>query len=348
MKKSFASDNFSGVHDEVMQALADANHGHEAAYGADTYTTEVDKKFKSLFGPNTEIFFVYNGTGANVTGLHAIAQSFNAIVCSELAHILVDESTATETFTGCRLLPVPSLDGKITPALIEDRIQRLGDQHHPQAKVISISQVTEYGTVYTEEEVKAISALARKLGFYLHMDGARISNAAVSLNKSFASFTVDAGVDILSFGGTKNGLMFGEVVIVFNPALAASFKFIRKQAMQLHSKMRFIAAQYNALLSNDLWLRNASQANLMATKLASALREIPVQITQKVEANSIYAILPREIIAPLQELSFFYVWNDKKSEVRLMCSFDTTADDVDRFAGHLKKMLAGAKSGSEK
>lgn len=339
MKKSFASDNFSGVHPTIMQALIQANEGHEAAYGADSYTKTAEKKFKSIFGETTAVFFVYNGTGANVTGLRSLTHSFNSILCSELAHIQVDESTATENFSGCRMIPIPSADGKIDPARIEEHIHRVGDQHHPQAKVISISQATEYGTVYTADEVKAIAQVAHQHKFYLHMDGARIANAAVCLNQNFPSFTVDAGVDVLSFGGTKNGLMFGEAVLIFNPDLASSFKFIRKQAMQLHSKSRFIAAQYNALFENDLWQQNASHSNAMAARLAKGLRSIHVEITQKVQANSIYAILPREAIGPLQEQSFFYVWNEKKSEVRLMCSFDTTEADVDSFIGNLKKML---------
>lgn len=339
MKKSFASDNFSGVHPTIMEALLQANEGHEAAYGADSHTRKAEKKFKSIFGDATEVFFVYNGTGANVTGLRSLTNSFNSILCSELAHIQVDESTATENFSGCRMIPIPSADGKIDPLRIEAHIHRVGDQHHPQARVISISQATEYGTVYTADEVKAIARLAHQHKFYLHMDGARISNAAVSLGQNFPSFTIDAGVDVLSFGGTKNGLMFGEAVLIFNPDLASSFKFIRKQAMQLHSKSRFIAAQYNRLLENDLWKHNASHSNAMAARLAKGLRSIHVEITQQVQANSIYAILPHEVIGPLQEQSFFYVWNEKKSEVRLMCSFDTTEEDVDSFIENLKKML---------
>jgi threonine aldolase len=341
MKKSFASDNYSGVHPEIMEALIKANEGHEPAYGADPYTQEAGKKFKSIFGKDTEVFFVYNGTGANVTGLHALTFSFHSILCSELAHIQVDESTATETFSGCRMVPIPSADGKLDPSRVESHIHRLGDQHHPQVKVISVSQATEYGTVYEVDEIKAIAAVARKYGFYLHMDGARIANAAVSLKKDFAAFTVQAGVDVLSFGGTKNGLMFGEAVVVFNPSLAANFKFIRKQAMQLHSKSRFIAAQYNALLEDDLWKRSATHSNTMATRLAEGLRSVPVEITQKVQANSVYAILPPDVIGSLQAQSFFYVWNEVKSEVRLMCSFDTTEEDVDLFIENVRKALAG-------
>jgi threonine aldolase len=260
-------------------------------------------------------------------------------LCSELAHINVDESTAPEKFTGCKLIPVPTRDGKITPAEVESRIIRVDDQHHPQAKVISISQTTEYATVYTIDEIKALSALAKKYNLFLHMDGSRISNAAVSLNKEFASFTCDAGVDVLSFGGTKNGMMFGEAVIFFNPEVSKQFKFIRKQSMQLHSKMRFIGAQFNALLSNDLWKRNAEHTNHMAKLLEAELKSVSkVKITQSVEANGVFAIIPKEWTDALQKQYYFYVWNDKTNEVRLMCSFDTTEEEIKSFGETLRKL----------
>ena len=342
-KNTFASDNYAGVHPEIMEALVRANTGHAASYGADEYTERAIKKFKEFFGNTIEVFLVYNGTGANVLGLQALTQSFNSIICAELAHINVDESTAPEKWMGCKLLPVQpgnrASNGKIYPEQIEARVQRLDDQHHPQVKVISISQTTEYGTVYTAEEIKAISMIAKKHDLYLHMDGSRIANAAVSLNQDFASFTRDAGVDVLSFGGTKNGMMFGEAVIFFRPELARYVKFIRKQGMQLHSKMRFIGAQFEALLSNDLWRRNASHANSMAKMLAHDLSQIPsVKLTQPVDANGIFALVPPAIIPELQKESFFYVWNEKTSEVRLMCSFDTTEDDVRNFIRKLKEL----------
>jgi threonine aldolase len=332
VKKTFASDNYAGVHPQIMDALLHANVGHAGSYGSDSYTQAAIGSFREHFGEHTEVFFAYNGTGANVLGLSALTQSFNSIICSDLAHINVDESTAPEKFLSCKLLTIPTHDGKIYPEDIENRIIRMGDQHHPQAKVISISQSTEYGTVYAVDEIKAISSVAKKYNLYLHMDGSRISNAAVSLNKEFAAFTVDAGVDVLSFGGTKNGLMFGEAVLIFNPTLATNFSYIRKQGMQLHSKMRFISTQFNALISNDLWRRNASHANGMAKRLVSGLRQIPaIQITQKVDANAIFAIMPAALIPLLQQFGFFYVWNDKTNEVRLMCSWDTTENDVDAF-----------------
>ncbi|HEY0742271.1 MAG TPA: low specificity L-threonine aldolase [Chryseosolibacter sp.] len=338
-KRTFASDNYAGVLPEIMEALQAANTGHASSYGTDEYTAQAIEKFKSFFGNDIEIYFAYNGTGANVLGLSAITQSFNSILCSELAHINVDESTAPEKFMGCKLIPVPTANGKITPADIEKRIIRLQDQHHPQAKVISISQTTEYATVYTIEEVKAISAIAKKYNLYLHMDGSRICNAAVSLNKDFRSFTRDAGVDVLSFGGTKNGLMFGEAVVFFNAELSRNMKYIRKQGMQLHSKMRFIGAQFNALLGNELWRKPSQHANGMARLLEQELRKIPaVKITQAVDANGVFALIPPAIIPELQKEHFFYVWNDQTSEIRLMCSFDTKEEDVRNFAAKLKAL----------
>lgn len=343
MTKTFASDNYAGAHPDVIQAVINANQGHAAAYGADEYTQRAIDKFKSLLGNNIDVHFAYNGTGANVLSLASLTSSFNSIICSDLAHINVDESTAPEKFTGCKLVTVPTKDGKIYPSQIEEKIIRIEDQHHPQVKVISISQSTEYGTVYTIPEIKAISAVAKKYNLYLHMDGSRIANAAVSLKEEIKAITVDAGVDVLSFGGTKNGMMFGEAVVFFNSELAKNFKYIRKQSMQLHSKMRFISAQFEALLSNDLWKKNAQHANNMAQLLKKLLQEIPgVTLTQSVDANGIFALLPPAIIPALQEVQYFYVWNEKTSEVRLMCAFDTTEDEVRNFANKLKSLMQKA------
>ena len=332
LTKGFASDNYSGVHPEIMEALFNANISHAPSYGADHFTEEAVSRFRALFGKGVEVFFVYNGTGANVLGLKTVTQSFNSILCSDLAHINVDESTAPELFTGCKLVTMPHIHGKITPELVKERIQRLGDQHHPQAKVISISQTTEYGTAYTVSEITALSEVTKQHKMFLHMDGSRISNAAVALNKNFREFTIDAGVDILSFGGTKNGMMFGEAVVFFTNDAHQNFKYFRKQGMQLHSKMRFIAAQFTALLSNDLWRRNASHANAMAKKLSTGLSRIDrITITHPVDANSVFAVMPEQAIPLLQKEFPFYVWNEKLSEVRLMCSFDTTDEDVEKF-----------------
>lgn len=328
-KRTFASDNYAGVHPEVMEALNRANADHASSYGEDPYTERAIQLFRQYFGDDAEVFFVYNGTAANTLGLSAVTKSYNSIICSSLAHINVDESTAPEKFTGCKLVTIDVGDCKLTPSLIEARIQRIGDQHHPQAKVISISQATEYGTVYTVDEVKAISAVAKKHDLFLHMDGSRISNAAVSLGVDFRAFTRDAGVDVLSFGGTKNGMMFGEAVVFFNKGLASDFSYIRKQGMQLHSKMRFIAAQFEAMLSNDLWKRNATHANNMAQKLAAVISEAGGTITQKVEANGVFAMLPMDVVALLQNERFFYIWNDVTNEVRLMCSYETTDADIE-------------------
>jgi threonine aldolase len=341
--KSFASDNYSGVHPEIIEALQAANQEHAGSYGADEHTARATKKFKAHFGPDAEVFFVYNGTGANVLGLTALTKSYNSIICADGAHINVDESTAPEKFLGCKLLTLPTTDGKITAEQVRNRIQRVGDQHHPQAKVISISQASEYGTVYDIDEIRALSAVAKDNHMALHMDGSRIANAAVTLNKDFRAFTRDAGVDVLSFGGTKNGLMFGEAVVIFNPALASDFLYVRKQGMQLHSKMRFIAAQFEALLTNDLWKRNASHTNRMANLLGESLKSIPgIAITQKINANGVFASFPRKIIEPLQKDYPFYVWNESIHEVRLMCSWDTTEDEIKAFVARVRE-LAGNK-----
>jgi threonine aldolase len=340
MNHTFGSDNYSGVHPEIMEALNRANEGHATSYGADEYTAKAIEKFKEYLGDDIEVYFVYNGTGANVLGLSSLVRPYHGIICSELAHIHVDESTATETFIGCRQITLPTTDGKIYPDDIEAKIQRLDDQHHPQARVISISQPTEYGTVYTIEELKGISAVAKKYDLYFHMDGARISNAAVSLNKSFREFTRDIGVDVLSFGGTKNGMMFGEAIIFFRKELATDFKYIRKQGMQLHSKMRFIGAQFEAFLSNNYWKRNGSHSNSMAKFLADELSRIPqLEITQPVDANGVFVKIPAELIPRLQEAQFFYVWTERISEARLMCSFDSRKEDVENFVGKLKELI---------
>jgi threonine aldolase len=340
-KKTFASDNYSGVHPAIMEALSAANKGHQASYGADEFTAACIKKFKEYFGDEIDVYLVYNGTGANVLGLQTLTQSFHSIICAELAHINVDESTAPEKHLGCKLIPVSAPSGKMSPAGIEEKIQRIDDQHHPQAKVISLSQTTEYGTVYSIKELEAISALARKHKLYFHMDGSRISNASVSLNAPFAAFTRDIGLDVLSFGGTKNGMMFGEAVIIFNRELRENVRYFRKQSMQLHSKMRFIGAQFTALLTDDLWKKNATHANRMAALLATELRKFnQVRITQSVDANSIFAVFPHQIIPALQEEHFFYVWNERTNEVRLMCSFDTSEAEIENFIRKLKTLVA--------
>jgi len=338
--RSFASDNNAGVHSEVIEAIAAANAGHVIAYGDDPYTARAVEQFQKHFGKDIAVYFVFGGTGANVLGLQAVTKSYNAVICAETAHINVDECGAPEKFTGCKLLCVSTPDGKIRAEQIRPFLHGVGFEHHVQPGVVSISQATEMGTVYTQREVKTLSGFAHKHNMLLHMDGARIANAAVSLNASFKEIAKDAGVDVLSFGGAKNGMMYGEAVVFFDRQLAADFKYIRKQGMHLPSKMRFIAAQFEALLSGDLWRRSAAHANRMAQLLASELAKIPrITITQKVEANGVFALVPQKYIALLQKKYFFYVWNDETSEIRLMTSFDTTEQDIAEFIGLVRKIV---------
>jgi threonine aldolase len=339
-KRGFASDNFSGVLPEVMEAIQNANQGHEMAYGGDSYTASAIDKFKVLFGANIDVYFAFNGTGANVIGLSTLTQSYHSIICPATAHIQVDECGAPDKFTGCKVIPIESTDGKITPELILPHLHGFGFEHHSQPKMISITQCTELGTVYTPEEVKAICDLAHANNMYVHMDGARLANAVVSLDVDVKEFTIKAGVDVLSFGGTKNGMMLGEAVIFFNPELSKEAKYIRKQSMQLFSKMRFIGAQFDAMLTNDLWLKTARHANKMAKLLEQEVRKLDqVKITQKVQANGIWAIIPKDKIEKLQEEYFFWIWDEHAGEVRWLCSFDTTEEDILGFVKLLNQML---------
>jgi len=338
--RSFASDNNAGVPSEVIAAIAAAHAGHVIAYGDDPYTARAVEQFQKHFGKDIAVYFVFGGTGANVLGLQAVTKSYNAVICAETAHINVDECGAPEKFTGCKLLSVSTPDGKIRAEQIRPFLHGVGFEHHVQPGVVSISQATEMGTVYTQREVKTLSGFAHKHNMLLHMDGARIANAAVNLKASFKEIAKDAGVDVLSFGGAKNGMMYGEAVVFFDKQLAADFKYIRKQGMHLPSKMRFIAAQFEALLSGDLWRRSAAHANRMAQLLASELAKIPrITITQKVEANGVFALVPQKYIALLQKKYFFYVWNDETSEIRLMTSFDTTEQDIAEFIGLVRKIV---------
>ena len=340
MKRSFASDNNAGVHPEILAALSRANEGHAVAYGDDPYTDHAIKVFQKHFGKQVEVFFVFGGTGANVLGLKAATESYHAVVCAETAHINVDECGAPEKFTGCKLLTVSTPDGKVRAEQVKPFLEHLGFEHHVQARVISISQATEMGTVYNPAELKALASFAHQHEMFLHMDGARIANAAASLRTDFKKITSAVGVDVLSFGGAKNGMMFGEAVVFFDPKLAAGFKYLRKQGTHLPSKMRFISAQFTALLEKDLWLRNAEHANRMARVLAAELAQIrQIRITQKVESNGVFAILPKRYVPILQKKYFFYVWNEATSEVRFMTSFDTTEDDIRDFVGLVKRTI---------
>jgi threonine aldolase len=340
MKRGFASDNNSGIHPEILSAIYAANEGHAVGYGGDPITGKAIQRFKEEFGEQTEVYFVFNGTGANVLGLSTLAHSFHSVICADTAHIQTDECGAPEKFTGCKLLPVQTIKGKISPEGIIKYLHGFDFEHHSQPKIISISQVTELGTVYTVEEIKAITALAHEYGLFVHMDGARIANAAVALDLPFRAFTVDAGIDVLSFGGTKNGMMLGESVLFFNPELSKDTKYIRKQSMQLYSKMRFVSAQFLAYFHNDLWKKNASHSNKMAKLLEQEVRKIPaIQLTQEVDANGIFAIVPAEIIPRLQEKYFFYMWDEHRSEVRWMTSFDTQEEDIYNFAALIKSLV---------
>jgi len=331
--RGFASDNNAGVHPQILKAMAAVNEGHVIAYGDDPYTEEAITRLQEIFGEDAEVFFVFIGTAANVLGLSSVTQPYHAVICPDTAHINVDECGAPEKFSGCKLLSCDTPDGKLTVDSIKRHMHGIGFEHHVQPRVVSITQASELGTVYTIEEIKEIAEYTHAHDMLLHMDGARISNAAVALSSSFREMTVDAGVDVLSFGGTKNGMMYGEAVVFFNKTLCEDFKYRRKQGMQLSSKMRYIAAQFSAFLEDDLWKHNAAHANLMAQKLYSAVKDIPgVKVTRKVESNAVFAIVPRDIIPQLQEAFFFYIWDEESSEVRWMCSFDTTEEDILTFS----------------
>jgi threonine aldolase len=331
--RSFASDNNAGIHPKVLQAIAQANTGHAVGYGDDPHTQAAVAQFKRHFGRDAEVFIVFNGTAANCLSLKALTDSYQAVICTEAAHIYTDECGAPEKFTGCRLLPIAAANGKLTVESASHAYHGIGDQHHVQPGVISITQCTEVGTVYQPNEVRDLARFAHDRKMFLHMDGARIANAAVSLGLSLSQTTRDLGVDVLSFGGTKNGAMGAEAVVFFDKKLALNFQYTRKQGMQLASKMRFISAQFEALLSGDLWRKNAQHANRMAALLKKEVSRVPgVKIVYPVEANGVFAQIPRRAIAKLQKRYFFFVWNEEQSVVRWMCSFDTTEEDVRQFA----------------
>lgn len=344
MKRGFGSDNHSGVHPDVLKAIAEVNVDHAMAYGEDEYSAKVEQLFKQYFGTDASVYFAFNGTGANVLCLDAMTRSHHAVVCADTAHIHVDECGAPQRITGAKLLTIKTPDGKLTPELVKTQLHGFGFQHHSQPKVISIAQPTELGTLYTLNEIKALADLAHQYNMYLHIDGARFANAAVALGCTFKQMTTDLGVDALSFGGTKNGLMIGEAVVLLNPKLNEDFLYRRKQAMQLCSKMRFIAAQFKAYFTDDLWKRNAEHSNAMARQLYNAIKdEKGVDVVYPVQANGVFVRLPREVWTRLQEKYFFYDWDEDDNVVRFMCSFDTTAEDIDLFALTLKKLLSNHK-----
>ncbi|MFC1403608.1 MULTISPECIES: low specificity L-threonine aldolase [Streptacidiphilus] len=338
--RGFASDNYAGVHPEVLAALALANGGHQISYGEDEYTSHLQDVFRSHFGERAEAYPVFNGTGANVVALQALLPRWGAVVAAETAHINVDECGAPEKIAGLKLLTVPTPDGKLTPELIDRQAWGWGDEHRAQPLAVSITQSTELGTLYTAEEIRAICDHAHERGMLVHVDGSRLANAAASLNLPLRAFTTDAGVDVLSFGGTKNGLLMGEAVVVLNPDAVKNILFLRKMSMQLASKMRFVSVQFEALLSGDLWLRSASHANAMARRLEAAVRDIDgVEVVRPVQANAVFALLPREVSERLQKSYRFYFWNEHTGEVRWMAAFDTTEADIDSFAAAIAEEM---------
>lgn len=340
VKRGFASDNNAGMHPDILKELISVNKGHVIGYGHDIYTEQALNIFKDHFGADTETFFVFTGTAANVLGLSGITRSWNSVLTASTAHLEQDECGAPEKFIGCKVLTVDSPDGKVNPELLEKHMHGFDFEHHSQPKVISVTQSTEMGTVYTASEIKKIADFAHSRGMLLHMDGARIANAAVSLGLPFKKFTTDAGVDVLSFGGTKNGMMFGEAICYLKPGLSSDFKYIRKQGMQLASKMRFISAQYIAYFRNDLWKKCATHSNAMARMLADKLNNFnEITVTQPVQSNGVFVIMPSAVAEKMCEHYFFYPWNEKASEYRLMTSWDTTKEDIEGFINLLSKEL---------
>ncbi|MFK0240373.1 threonine aldolase family protein [Microbacterium sp. NPDC090281] len=346
--RGFASDNYSGIHPEILAAIVAANGGHQSAYGEDAYTARLQEVFQAHFGEGVEAFPVFNGTGANVTGLQSMLPRWGAVIAASTAHINVDEAAAPEKIGGFKLLTVPTDDGKLTPDLIDREAWGWGDEHRAQPLVVSITQTTELGTLYTADEIRTIADHVHERGMKLHLDGARISNAAAALDLPLRAFTRDAGVDVLTFGGTKNGAMLGEAIVVLNPEAADGLKYSRKFNMQLSSKMRFVSAQLIALLEGDLWLRNAQHANAMAVRLRSAIEAgiadgsiQGVGFTQPTQSNGVFATLPDGVADQLRDSFRFYDWDAARKEVRWMCGFDTEEADVDAFVAELSRLTRG-------
>lgn len=339
--RSFASDNNAPVAPEIMQAIIDANEGDAVGYGRDPFTERAVNRFREHFGSDTEVFFTFNGTGANVTALSCVVKPWEAVLCPDTAHLQTDECGAFERFTGSKVIPIATADGKLTIDALDAHLHGGHDEHHSQPRVVSISQSTEYGDVYELDELRAMCDFAHRNGLLVHVDGARIANACAALNLTPRQLTKDAGVDMLTFGGTKNGLMAGEAICFFDPQLAAvAAPFARKQAMQLASKMRYIAAQFEALLTGDLWLRYATHANAMTARLLARIAAIPsIRVTNKVRCNAIFATLDRAAIETIQERFFFYLFDERLPEVRWMTHWATRASDVDEFADVIERSV---------
>ena len=340
MRRGFGSDNHSGISPEIIEAIVSANRQHALAYGDDEWTARLETLFREVFGPTARVYLVFNGTGANVLNIDAACRSQHAVICTETAHINVDECGAPQRIVGCRLLTVPTPDGKLTPDLVRRHLHGFGFEHHSQPRAISITQSTELGTLYTLDEIRSLAQLAHSHGMYLHMDGARLANAAVAMGCSLRELTTDVGVDCLSFGGTKNGLLMGESAVLLNPELDVDIKYRRKQMGQLCSKMRFMAAQFEAYLTTGLWRRNAEHSNHAAQLLYNQLQTIEgVRVMYPVQVNSVFVQLPRAVWQALQQEYFFYDWDEDANVVRWMCSFDTTEDDINSFIASLRRIL---------
>ncbi|UYL07945.1 low specificity L-threonine aldolase [Bdellovibrio sp. SKB1291214] len=339
MNRGFGSDNHAGTHPRILESLARANVDHAPSYGTDEWTEEAVRAFRKHFGESSQIFFVFNGTAANVTALRAITRPWQSVLCADVAHINLDECGAPEQMGGFKLQTVPSVDGKMSVEALEKQFIRRGDQHFSQAAVLSITQPTELGTVYSLDELRALIGWARDRKLYVHIDGARLANAAVSLQKDFSEITTDLGVDVVSFGGTKNGLMMGEAVIFTNKALAHDFKYVRKQSSQLPSKSRFIACQFIEYFKNDLWKDIARNSLERARELYEAVHDIPgVKVRTKPASNAVFATIPSAWVKPLREKFFFYVWDENTFECRWMTSWDTQSADIQNFALAIKEL----------
>lgn len=341
--KGFGSDNHSGVHPQILKAIVSANVEHAPSYGTDEWSDRAKASFKKHFGNTCEVSFVFNGTAANVLSMKAMTQSFHSVLCSEVSHLNADECAAPEVLAQVKLIPLPHNNGKISLVDIKNQFIRRGDQHFTQAKVISLTQPTEYGTCYTQNEIKEICDYAHANQMFVHIDGARLSNACVSLNKTYEELTTDCGVDVVSFGGTKNGFLFGEAILFLNPKAFENFQYFRKQFCQLPSKSRFLAAQFSEYLENDLWKQIATHSLKMAKLLFQELKQYPeLRVNQEPQSNAIFPFIPKPWLKKLKEHSFFYVWDehaqDNALQCRLMCSWDTQESEIKSFSQKIREL----------
>ncbi|KAB8196412.1 aminotransferase class V-fold PLP-dependent enzyme [Nonomuraea phyllanthi] len=336
--KSFASDNHAGVHPVILEAIAAANHGDAPAYGDDSWTAAFEDKIKEVFGPAAQGFAVLNGAGANLVGLAPTVGRHNSILCADGAHIATGETGASERLLGVKLVTIPTEDGKLRPDDIRSSLSVVGNPHAPQPTVVSISQVTEVGTCYTHEEIAGLAEAAHEAKLWLHMDGARLANAAAYLDCDLKAITTDAGVDVFSFGGTKNGALAAEAVVILDASLATSLQYLRRQSLQLASKMRFVSAQLSALLTDDLWRKSASHANRMAARLAAGIADVPgASLAYPVQSNAVFVALPHAVAETLKSRYLFHYWDEPAGVVRWMTAFDTTPEHVDDFLDDIRK-----------